>query len=98
MRDVASRIDRRLERLAVASAHHRDAITRLDMRSAEHRAAFETFVAAMTAEPAADTIQLGDARTEMERLRRRLGMRFEEPVAQPPADDEATPNPQRGAL
>lgn len=98
MRDVASRIDRRLERLAVASAHHRDAITRLDMRSAEHRAAFETFVAAMTAEPAADTIQLGDARTEMERLRRRLGMRFEEPGAQPPADDEATPNPQRGAL
>jgi uncharacterized coiled-coil protein SlyX len=98
MREIASRIDRRLERLAVASAHHRDAITRLDMRSAEHRAAFETFAAAMAAMPDADTIQLGDARTEMERLRRRLGMRFEEPAAPPLADDETKPTPQRGAL
>lgn len=98
MREVASRIDRRLERLAVASAHHRDAITRLDMRSAEHRAAFETFAATMAAQADADTIRLGDARTEMERLRRRLGMRFEEPLPPPPADDEATPHSQRGAL
>lgn len=98
MREIASRIDRRLERLAVASAHHRDAITRLDMRSAEHRAAFETFAAAMAAMPDADTIQLGDARTEMERLRRRLGMRFEEPAAPPLADDKTKPTPQRGAL
>lgn len=98
MREVASRFDRRLERLAVASAHSRDAITRLDMRSAEHRAAFETFAAAVAAQPDADTIRLGDARTEMERLRRRLGMNFEEPVAKPPLGEETTPNSRRGAL
>ena len=98
MRTLAARLDRRLERLAVASAHHRDMIARLELRSAEHRAAFETFAAAMAAEPDRETIQLGDARTEMERLRRRLGMRFEEPAAPPPADDQTTPTPQRGAL
>ncbi len=99
MREMAGRLDRRLERLAVASAHHRDAITRLDMRSAEHRAAFETFAAAMAAQPEADGMQLGNARTEMERLRRRLGMRFEAPAAAAmPADDETTPTTQRGAL
>ena len=98
MQALAGRIDRRLERLAVASAHHRDAITRLDMRSAEHRASFETFAAAMADEPAAGSMPWGDARTEMERLRRRLGMRFEEPVPDVPADDETTPNTQRGAL
>lgn len=98
LREVASRLDRRLERLAVASAHNRDAITRLDMRSAEHRAAFETFAATVAAQPDADTIRLGDARTEMERLRRRLGMHFEEPVAKPPLGEETTPNSRRGAL
>lgn len=98
MRELAGRIDRRLERLAVASAHHRDAIARLDMRSAEHRASFETFAAVMAAEPEADAMPWGDARTEMERLRRRLGMSFEEPAADLPPADEATPTPQRGAL
>lgn len=100
MRALAARLDRRLERLAVASAHHRDAIARLELRSAEHRAAFETFAAAASAmAPDDEAIRLGDARTEMERLRRRLGgMRFEEPAAPPPADDETTVNPQRGAL
>ncbi|WP_147158883.1 hypothetical protein [Novosphingobium sediminis] len=98
MREMAGRLDRRLERLATASAHHRDAIARLDLRSAEHRAAFETFAAAMAASPDTGSIQLGDARTEMERLRRRLDMRFEEPVAQPPEGNEATPTTQRGAM
>ncbi len=100
MRELGARLDRRLERLAVASAHHRDAITRLGMHSAAHRASFETFTAAFEArpEPGAEAIGLGDARTEMERLRRRLGMRFEDPAPEPPAGDEATPTPQRGAM
>ena len=104
MRELGARLDRRLERLAVASAHHRDAVARLDARSAEHRASFETFAAVLEGEPDADMIGLGGARTEMERLRRRLGMRFEEPgpdserpgAALPGA--EATPHTQRGAI
>ncbi|MBX9885750.1 MAG: hypothetical protein K2X68_12345 [Novosphingobium sp.] len=100
MRELGARIDRRLERLAVASAHHRDAIARLDMRGADHRASFETFAAAFEAGalPDAETIGLGDARTEMERLRRRLGMRFEDPAPDLPTGDDATSTPQRGAM
>jgi hypothetical protein len=100
MRQLGARLDRRLERLAVASAHHRDAIARLDLRSADHRASFETFAAAIEAGAQTDeeTIGLGDARTQMERLRRRLGTRFEDPAPELPAGDEATPTPQRGAL
>ncbi len=97
MRALAARLDRRLERLAVASAHHRDAIARLELRSAEHRAAFETFAAAAALPPDAASVQLGDARLEMERLRRRLGMRFEHPAPELPAGGEAIPNAQRGA-
>ncbi len=96
MRALAARLDRRLERLAVASAHHRDAIARLELRSAEHRAAFETFAAAALP-PDAASVQLGDARLEMERLRRRLGMRFEHSAQDLPAAGEAIPNAQRGA-
>jgi len=98
MQGLAGRLDRRLERLAVASAHHRDAIARLDLRSAEHRAAFETFAAALASPPESAAIGLGNARTEMERLRRRLGMRFEETPPELPAADETTPTTRRGAL
>ena len=100
MRELGARLDRRLERLAVAEAHHRDAIARLAMRSAEHRASFETFAAAFEAGSAteADAIALGDARTQMDRLRRRLGMRFEDPAPEQPASDTTSSNPQRGAL
>lgn len=97
MRELAGRLDRRLERLAVAEAHHRDAIARLDMRSAEHRAAFETFVAEMATLPDGENGQLGHARAEMERLRRRLGMRFEEPAGELPVADEPAPTTARGA-
>ncbi|WP_421850839.1 hypothetical protein [Novosphingobium sp.] len=98
LRELGARIDRRLERLAVASAHHRDAIARLDHRSAEHRAAFETFAAAVARAPEDDAIRLGDARTEMERLRRRLGMRIEPPAPAPSAEAQAVPTTRRGAL
>lgn len=103
MRELGTRLDRRLERLAVASAHHRDALTRLDVRSAEHRAAFETFAAALESAPDGNTVRLGDARTEMERLRQRLGMRFDRgapdaaSLPEPPADEDATPT-KRGAM
>lgn len=98
MRELAGRLDRRMERLAVASAQHRDALARLDMRSAEHRASFETFAAALEGAPDDNAIGLGDARTEMERLRRRLGMRFEEPAPAAPTDDAADPTTKRGAM
>ncbi|WP_298190997.1 hypothetical protein [Novosphingobium sp.] len=100
MRELGARLDRRLERLAVAEAHHRDAIARLAMRSAEHRASFETFAAAFEAgSPSeADAIALGDARTQMDRLRRRLGMRFEDPAPEQPASAIIPSTPQRGAL
>lgn len=108
MRELGARLDRRLERLAVASAHHRDALARLDARSAEHRASFETFAAALEAAPDETAIRLGDARTEMERLRRRLGMRFEEhrpDLAGLPgagfdeeADPATAPTTKRGAM
>lgn len=98
MRELAGRLDRRLERLAVASAQHRDALARLDVRSAEHRASFETFAAALEGAPDENAIGLGDARTEMERLRRRLGMRFEEPAPAAPAGDAANPTTKRGAM
>ena len=98
MREVAARLDRRLERLAVATAHHRDALARLDMRSAEHRASFETFAAALEGEPDAATIRLGDARTEMDRLRRRLGMQFEDRAPEKPAGPAEIPSSQRGAM
>lgn len=98
MRELAGRLDRRMERLAVAAAHHRDAIARLDLRSAEHRAAFETFAAAMATVPEDGRNALGDARTEMERLRRRLGMRFEDPASGLPTGGETSSTPQRGAL
>lgn len=98
MRELAGRLDRRMERLAVASAQHRDALARLDMRSAEHRASFETFAAALEGAPDGDAIGLGDARTEMERLRRRLGMRFEELAPAAPAGDAADPTTKRGAM
>lgn len=107
MRELGARLDRRLERLAVGSAHHRDAIARLELRSADHRAAFETFAAAMASVPEEDAIRLGDARAEMERLRRRLGMRFEHPAPEPspenlvgedPVEHPAHPTTRRGAL
>lgn len=100
MRELGARLDRRLERLAVASAHHRDAIARLDMRGAEHRASFETFAAAIEAgtTPDGDAIGLGNARTEMERLRRRLGMHFEEPGHEPVPEDQPLSTTRRGAL
>ena len=105
MRELGARLDRRLERLAVASAHHRDALARLDARSAEHRASFETFAAALEGEPQdGATVRLGDARTEMERLRRRLDMRFDERGTDPasegaaPPADAATPTTKRGAM
>jgi hypothetical protein len=96
MRALGARLDRRLERLAVASAHNRDAIARLDARARDNRAAFETFAAAFAAPHASD--QFGDARTEMERLRRRLDLRPDDAAGEYVAEVGEIPTSRRGAL
>lgn len=104
LRELSGKLDRRLQRMAVASAHSRDAIARLDARAQHHQAAIDTLAGALApladdrADP--DTGAWGDARTEMERLRRRLGTRFEEGSADAgsPVPDAETPTSQRGAM
>ncbi len=110
-RELAAKLDRRMQRLAVASAHSRDAIARLDARAQHQQAAIETLSDAMNPTAGApaeeDSIRLGDARTQMERLRRQLGTRFEEGssdsrpdsgITQPEAPETHLPTSQRGAM
>jgi hypothetical protein len=104
LRELSGKLDRRMQRLAVASAHSRDAMARLDAHAQHHQAAIDTLAGSLTrafAPPAeADAIGLGNARSEMERLRRRLGTRFEDSSgeAEIPASRADTPINQRGAM
>lgn len=104
LRELSGKLDRRLQRMAVASAHSRDAIARLDARAQHHQAAIDTLTDALApltdARADADAGAWGDARTEMERLRRRLDSRFEEGSvkAESPAPDADMPTSQRGAI
>ncbi len=106
MRELSGKLDRRLQRLAVASAHSRDAIARLDAHAQHHQAAVDTLAASLTGALAPDAIGLGNARSEMERLRRRLGTRFEESTGSEegfaeteiPDSKADTPTNQRGAM
>ena len=104
LRELSGKLDRRLQRMAVASAQSRDAIARLDARAQHHQAAIDTLAGALApladARTDADSGAWGDARTEMERLRRRLGTRFEEGSAEAgsPVQDFGTPTSQRGAM
>lgn len=112
-RELAAKLDRRLQRMAVAGARGRDAMARLDARAKAQQAAIQSLASAFAPSDAGtdgaagkDTATLsGDARSQMERLRRRLGTRFEEPA--PPnlsqnnpaaAPDAHLPTSQRGAI
>lgn len=104
LRELSGKLDRRLQRMAVASAHSRDAIARLDARAQHHQAAVDTLTGVLAPladeRTDADAGAWGDARTEMERLRRRLDTRFEEGSAKAasPAPNAETPTSQRGAM
>ena len=99
-RELAARLDRRMQRLAVASAHSRDAIARLDSRARDQQAAIETLSGTLSPATDDDTIRLGDARSQMERLRHRLDTRFEEsrPESGTSLPDTDHSTSQRGAL
>lgn len=104
-RELAAKLDRRMQRLAVSGAHSRDAIARLDARAQEQRAALETLAGAFGPSTDEGTARMDDARNQMERLRRRLGTRFEDvhPEAGRPEFDTITPTSpptvnQRGAV
>ena len=99
-RELAARLDRRMQRLAVTSAHSRDAIARLDARAQDQQAAIETLSSALSPVPEEDSIRLGDARSQMERLRRRLDTGFEEGARDAGATQPEPPLPtsQRGAM
>ena len=95
-RELAGKLERRMQRLAVASAHSRDAIARLDSRAQDQRAAIDALADALGPAGEPDAAMLGDARSQMERLRRRLGTRFEEAAAEPA--EPIIPTSQRGAI
>ena len=101
MRELSGKLDRRMQRLAVASAHSRDAIARLDARAQHHQAAIDALTDTLRDSPGnAETSAVGSARTEMERLRRRLGTRFEDglPEAASSQSEIESPTSQRGAM
>ncbi len=120
-RELSAKLERRMQRMAIAGARSREAMARLDARGQAQQAAIQSLAGAFGAatgaangaakdRPGAENAErLGDARSQMERLRRQLGTRFENTAAQDaalhqPATESAAPlstslpTGQRGAI